>query len=61
MPGDQIVSDDDLVWEVREAEQIENPDDPDMWDWVRVVLSGPGGDRVEEAPAGAGFARVIGS
>lgn len=58
MPGDKILTDDGVV-EVMEAEVIENPDDVESWDWVRLVLRDAQGEREEETPQDAGFARII--
>lgn len=57
--GDKILTDDGVV-KVLEVEMIENPDDADLWDWVRLLLHDDQGEREEEAPSSAGYARVIG-
>lgn len=56
--GDKILTDDGVV-KVLEVEMIENPDDSDSWDWVRLLLHGAQGEREEEAPNSAGYARII--
>ncbi len=59
MPGDKVLSDDGEVLEVRSTEEIADPDEPEAWDWVQIILSGPTGERVEEAPVSATMARII--
>lgn len=59
MPGDKVLTDDGEVLEVRSAEEIADPDDPEAWDWVQLVLAGPSGERVEESPVSSTMARVI--
>ncbi len=58
MQGDKILTDDGVA-EVLEAEAIENPDDAELWDWVRLLLRDAQGEREEEAPSDAGYARII--
>lgn len=58
MQGDKILMDEGVV-EVVEAETVENPDDPELWDHVRFVLRDAQGDREEECPISAGYARII--
>ena len=59
MPGDKVLTDDGEVLEVRSAEEIADPDDPEAWDWVQLVLAGPSGERIEESPVSSTMARVI--
>lgn len=58
MQGDKVLTDDGIA-EVLTAEVIENPDDAETWDWVRLLLRDAQGERVEEAPTTADYARVI--
>lgn len=57
--GDRVVDADGQVWDVTEVEEAENPDDPDLWDFMHITLSGPDGERYEEAPGEATFERVM--
>jgi len=57
--GDRIVDDDGLMWQVADAEEAENPDDPDQWDYMSITLTGPAGQRSYEAPGDSTFERVI--